>query len=59
LDTGGERAGDRLTSEGIEEVEARLNEADEAASLLHHRHAHLVHTPVEQEESCFQKYKNS
>nr|CAB3469394.1 unnamed protein product [Digitaria exilis] len=34
----------------VEEVEARLGEADEAPPLLHHRHAGLIHAPAEDEE---------
>jgi hypothetical protein len=43
-------SGDALTSEGVEEVEARLSLTDEAAPLFHHHNARLVHAPIEQEE---------
>lgn len=50
LDAGGEGACDALAGEGVEEVEARLGEAEEAAPLLDHRDARLVHAPTEEEE---------
>lgn len=50
LDACGEGARDALPGEGVEEVEARVGEAEEAAPLLHHRHAGLVHAPAEEEE---------
>ena len=52
LDAGGERPGDELAGERVEEVEARLGEAEEAAPLLHHRAARLVHAPAQQEEGA-------
>lgn len=49
LDAGGECTRDVLPGEDVEEVEARLGEADEAPPLLHHRHARLVHATAAQE----------
>jgi hypothetical protein len=52
LDAGGEGSGDELAGAGVEEVEPRLGEAEEAAPLLHHRHVGLLHAPAEEEEGA-------
>lgn len=52
LDAGGEGAGDELAGEGVEEVEARLGEAEEAAPLLDDGHVGLLHAPAEEEEGA-------
>jgi len=59
LDAGGEGARDALPGEGVEEVEARVGEAEEAAPLLHHRHAGLVHAAAKEEEGVHHLARHS